>query len=782
MKYLFTFFIGVLLVFEGAGQKAELVKDIYPLKRSGLYSNFFENSDTTKNYLIFNGNNSTDGEELWRSDGTEKGTEMLVNFNEGGSSSSSSPSYFFSFKNLVIFSIIKNNKYQMWKTEGSFNSTKQIWDVGGSASRIKNDTSLYILSLYNGLLEKSIEDFSYKTIINTTFYNTNPRSYCKLNNKWIFNNGSASQGLFSNNGGEENQKIITINRGFFETYSQLEKVNENQAFFVNDDGRNGNELWVTDGSIVGTKMVKNIAPAGNGSFYGLAKYNTLNKVKNGLVFLADDGTNGLELYVSDGTEIGTRILKDFTPGKDGTSFLKFFKFNFDKENVYFEKFAENWIEGTEIWKTDGTLENTIRVFKTKNGIAQSDSYDSQTTFFYEKNSKIYFLIYLGSGKYEIWSINGKPNGEVKYGTVNNIESAPYFHIVGNNFLYAGSDEEHGTELWKFPLCTHSAKITTANGTTFCPGSSVSISGEGTGTTSPFTYSWKSGTTDAGTNASLTVSKAGNYTLEVKDKEGCVVSASVDITQTANLPVAITGINSICSGQNTTLTATPTGGEGPYTYQWKLGGANLGTNTSTLAANTGGSYTVEIKDKNGCVGTAPNFSITAKASPNVTITKSGSQDFLPGSSIELSVPTATGQTYQWNKNGTAIPGATNNSYTVTTEGKYTVTVVGNGCTVTSEPLETKLITGTEQEPVLSNIRLDISPNPAVDFVKVTIDLPKPSKAELQLKDIAGKTVHEHFFGSISKQHKTTLNLGAVPAGVYFVNVESSGERVVRKVLK
>lgn len=73
----------------------------------------------------------------------------------------------------------------------------------------------------------------------------------------------------------------------------------------------GREVWVTDGTDAGTVMVKDIRPGNIGSEpFGLLWVPGLRAV----LFDADDGTTGREPWVSDGTAAGTARLADINPG------------------------------------------------------------------------------------------------------------------------------------------------------------------------------------------------------------------------------------------------------------------------------------------------------------------------------------------------------------------------------------------------------------------------------------------------------------------------------------
>ncbi|HEY0554907.1 MAG TPA: ELWxxDGT repeat protein [Thermoanaerobaculia bacterium] len=106
--------------------------------------------------------------------------------------------------------------------------------------------------------------------------------------------------------------LATIDLGFNGGYSpQLPPfvAAGSQLFFAARDGVHGFELWATDGTGPGTRLVRDILP-------GLLPSSPRSLTAAGalLFFSADDGEHGRELWVSDGTAAGTRLAADLNPG------------------------------------------------------------------------------------------------------------------------------------------------------------------------------------------------------------------------------------------------------------------------------------------------------------------------------------------------------------------------------------------------------------------------------------------------------------------------------------
>jgi len=77
------------------------------------------------------------------------------------------------------------------------------------------------------------------------------------------------------------------------------------VYFTSTTGSLGKELWKTDGTLEGTRTVKDIFP-GTGSSVP-ADFTDINGT---LYFTANDGATGYELWKSNGTAAGTMPMKD----------------------------------------------------------------------------------------------------------------------------------------------------------------------------------------------------------------------------------------------------------------------------------------------------------------------------------------------------------------------------------------------------------------------------------------------------------------------------------------
>jgi ELWxxDGT repeat protein len=93
-------------------------------------------------------------------------------------------------------------------------------------------------------------------------------------------------------------------------------------FFIANDGSTGYELWKSDGTPGGTVLVKDIRPGPFSAFNPSLVNPSLTNVNGTLFFVANDGTNGYELWKSDGTSSGTVLVRDINSGSLGVFSLR----------------------------------------------------------------------------------------------------------------------------------------------------------------------------------------------------------------------------------------------------------------------------------------------------------------------------------------------------------------------------------------------------------------------------------------------------------------------------
>jgi len=104
--------------------------------------------------------------------------------------------------------------------------------------------------------------------------------------------------------------------------------------------------------------------------------------------------------------------------------------------------------------------------------------------------------------------------------------------------------------------------------------------------------------------------AGNYTMYVKDSNGCIKTIATAITQPTLLTLSSSQVNVLCYGDATgSITLTGQGGTPIYTYTCGSQTNSTGVFTSLLA----GSFSCNVQDDNGCVSTA-NITITQPTAP------------------------------------------------------------------------------------------------------------------------------------------------------------------------
>lgn len=264
---------------------------------------------------------------------------------------------------------------------------------------------------------------------------------------------------------------------------------DDQVFFVA-----ANELWVTDGRAFGTRVIE-LDPS------SAARPDFLTPCKGKLYFSAFTSAAGRELMTSDGTESGTRVIRDIVAGSAGSAPAKIVCCG---DRLYFVATEAN---GTELWTSNGTAAGTVmaaniaagsasssptgltccqgRLFFQASGVQGAEPYVSDGTpagtvllkdvtpglsgsfpeYFTccldgNGGHRVTFVAQNGTGERVLWRTDGTPAGTVVLENLGPVLGASEFFCCGTRLYFQVSDSVIGRELW--------VSDGTANGTTlFC---------------------------------------------------------------------------------------------------------------------------------------------------------------------------------------------------------------------------------------------------------------------------------------------------------------------------
>jgi ELWxxDGT repeat protein len=201
----------------------------------------------------------------------------------------------------------------------------------------------------------------------------------------------------------------------------------------------GVEPWISDGTEAGTFLLKDIndnpsVSTGNSNPDNFTVY-------NGLVFFkARDASNGDELWVSDGTTAGTTMLKNIHPTANGNPIdIVIFQ-----DLLFFT--ANDGPNSSELWVSDGTEAGT-QLFLDINPGPGTGNPAFKTVI----GDQMYFAANNGTNGTEIWVSDGTVAGtrmvkDIRPGSANSLPSR--FFAYNGEVYFRANDGTTGNELWK----------------------------------------------------------------------------------------------------------------------------------------------------------------------------------------------------------------------------------------------------------------------------------------------------------------------------------------------
>lgn len=152
-------------------------------------------------------------------------------------------------------------------------------------------------------------------------------------------------------------------------------------------------------------------------------------------------------------------------------------------------------------------------------------------------------------------------------------------------------------------------------------------------TESISYTWTGPGGYTSTEATISDLAAGDYTVAIQEKDGCEVSKEFTLIAPEEVKLTHQKMNVRCFGESTgSIIVSSTGGTAPYTYSIDNGDTYV-VNTSFNTLNAG-TYTLKVKDANGCTSTEGNNVIEIKEPPAVTIQMDSLFDIVYGETVSL----------------------------------------------------------------------------------------------------------------------------------------------------
>ena len=344
------------------------------------------------------------------SDGTPQGTQVFCSYPFGGE-----PLYLAELQGKIYFqgaSIPPSVGDELCVTDGTVAGTKVVLDYWpGYTSRARwmtrLDASTLLFEAYKDYITVDLLRFSVgKPVVKVDIgvpgdqptqpgatSNTDPYAYAvpfAHRMAFVGNDGKTGNELWITDGTPKGtQQVTDLAPGLADGANGPLAVLGDTIYFVGDAAGAGPELWATDGTSAGTYLVRDIGPGSLG-----AKITFMRSIGNLIYFTADDGVHGAEPWVTDGTKAGTRMLGDLAPGQEPSLAMDYAGYG---TRVVF--FAGGLHSAHGLYLTDGTPGGTTLLVP--NLIGTTGAPDSRSMV--AMGGKVYFSANLPAvGGQQLW--------------------------------------------------------------------------------------------------------------------------------------------------------------------------------------------------------------------------------------------------------------------------------------------------------------------------------------------------------------------------------------------
>ena len=412
---------------DGSPSGTYLVKDINPgpadgfILRYDFFSSYRAVFTVVGHSLYFVASDGIHGFELWRTDGTPDGTDMVADAIPGSAGvfdffaspcdCDANPTNRLAVSNALWFVTCKwdeegepEDTWQLWRSDGTATGTAQMAD-GIDARFLVAVGDAALFAFYDEPNQTSALGRADSAHADTVAaLPGGPESWSSFPDGIIFTSRSADIGSepWWSDGTPAGTYLLRDIGGQDASASPSNLIAFGDLLlFSADDGVHGRELWRSDATEEGTTLVADINP-------GAAAANPTRPIRlgNAVLFAADDGVHGVELWRSDGTPAGTRIVADINSGPGGSAPDRFIVVGIEEQLI-----TDDGVHGRELWRSNGTAAGTALVRDIRPGMESSVG-DQDNGARAVLDGRLYFSADDGVHGFALWESDGTPDGTV----------------------------------------------------------------------------------------------------------------------------------------------------------------------------------------------------------------------------------------------------------------------------------------------------------------------------------------------------------------------------------
>ncbi|NMO21297.1 hypothetical protein HPC49_40135 [Pyxidicoccus fallax] len=385
---------------------AALVKDVNP--RSG--GSHPRSLTVLGRWVYFVADDGEHGPELWRTDGTAKRTELVKDIFAGRGGSV--PEQLTVVGDTLYFTAITRELgRELWRSNGTARGTVLVRDFAPGEDWV----NIEHLTAWDDGLSLVTSRWDRPPVLWRVDKQGRTFPLFTMGFGTILELEAAGRQLFFTADAGTDEADLWVTRSTPETATWLRHfpgepaayltAMEDSVFFVAGgegftpgDPLHGAELWTSDGTVRGTRLVRDINPGPKSAFSLLESTPQFATTKGVLYFAADDGGHGRELWRSDGTPWGTWMVRDLVPG-EGSGAPE--QLSADSGQVFFS--AATPASGREPWSSGGHFWDTKPLRDIAPGTASSNP-----SHFVRSGWEVFFIANEGTADQRLWSVPVRP--------------------------------------------------------------------------------------------------------------------------------------------------------------------------------------------------------------------------------------------------------------------------------------------------------------------------------------------------------------------------------------